>query len=447
MRRSAILLAGLLVPATLSAQLPDASTRALGMGGAYLSLARGYEAVHWNPAMLAVEGRPSLTIGLPQFNFEVGSNTYSTSDFQKYANKTLSDADKQYLLGRIGVDDSVLNIRTLAGLAPVGISIGPFAFSAGTAGDVDFSVGRDAIELALYGNVRRSGAGQFFTAKGSAGRSWAASTFAGSFAHAFSIPQGQLSIGVTYKKVYGHFLGSAGETSSRFVVNPQFSANATGHAIYTDYPGNYDVKGPGDILGGQGTPGSGYGVDLGAAIQFPGSGVTFSAVVTNAFNSMTWDASRLHYERSQYQAVQNTDGTVKDTLISLRLQTQSAINADPVARALRDSLLAHANFARVARVGVGYRSGMLSVGADAQLRLTQGLDRHPAQAVSAGAEYRLLHVLPLRVGAEIDFAEAIILSAGTGIQLLGLNIDVGAARISGDVRPGVLVGVGVGLIW
>ena len=66
MKRMSLVLAGLLLPALLQAQLPDPSTRALGMGGAYTSLARGYEAVAWNPAMLAAVGRPGFTIGLPQ---------------------------------------------------------------------------------------------------------------------------------------------------------------------------------------------------------------------------------------------------------------------------------------------------------------------------------------------------------------------------------------------
>lgn len=447
MRPTPLLVAGLLFPAALSAQLPNPSTRALALGGAYTSLARGFEAVSWNPAMLAVSGGRSFTIGLPQLQVEVGSNTYSWQDFRDYANNTLNEADKRYLLDQISLDDSVLTIRTIAGLAPFGLSIGRFGFAVGTSGDLDLSVGRDAIELLLYGNSRRSGPGQFFTAAGSRARGWAASTIAGSLAWPFRLPQGRLSLGVTYKRVTGHFIGRAEELASRFQVNPSFLARAEGHAIYTDYSRTYDPSGPGDVLGGEGKAGSGYGIDVGATIQFAGSAVTLSAVAVNAAGSMTWDAGRLVYERTVDTLTQDASGRVRDTSVAVLRVTPAQIGADPRARALRDSLLANADFARLVRVGVALRAGGLSVAADAQLRLSEGLDRRPPQAISAGAEYRVLRILPIRVGIGWDFGESFVLSGGTGLQLLGLNLDVSAASISGTVRPGAVFSAGVGLMF
>ncbi len=446
MRRTMLALAGLLAPAVLSAQLPDPSPRALALGGAYTSLARGYEAVAWNPAMLSATGRPGFTIGLPHLNLELGSNTYSWKDFRTYANHFLSDADKQYLLGQIGLDDSVLTVRNITGITPIGLSIGSFAFAAGTAGDVDLSLGRDAVELALYGNAGRTGVGEFFTARGSRGRGWAATTLAGSFSHAFRIPAGRLSVGVTYKKIYGHGLARANETSSSFGINPSFAVTAAGHAIYTNYQTGYDPQGLGDILSGQGTPGTGYGVDIGGVLQLGGRAMTLSAVLVNAAGSMTWDPSRFAYERATFQVSQNANGNVQDTLIRTTLQTETQIAADPIARAYRDSILANSGFAKVLRVGVALRSGALSLSAGGQLRLKEGLDRQAAQQVSGGAEYRLLGLVPIRVGAASDF-KSLILSGGTGISLLGLNIDISAAHIGGSDRPGVIFGVGAGLIW
>lgn len=446
MRPSTLALAGLLLPAALCAQLPDPSTRALALGGAYTSLARGYEAVAWNPAMLATSGRPGFTLGLPHLTVEFGSNTYSFGDARKYANHFLDDVDKQYLLDQISLDDSVLTVRDITGISPIGLSIGPFAFSAGTTGDLDFSLGRDAVELALYGNAARSGPGEFFTARGSRARGWAATTLAGSFAHAFRVPAGRLSVGVTYKKVIGHALARAAETASSFQVNPVFDVSAAGHAIYTNYSSSYDPSGPGDLLGGEGKAGSGYGVDVGGALQLGGRQLTLSAVLVNALSSMTWDASRFAYERATYEVVQSADGSVQDTLIRTTLETEAQIDVDPIARAYRDSLLANADFARVLRVGLAYRRGMLTLAGGGQLRLSEGLDRQPQQQLSGGAEYRLLHVLAIRVGAASDF-KSLVLSGGTGIQFLGINIDLSAASISGSDRPGAVFGVGMGLIW
>ena len=118
MRRTVLFLAGLVAPAALLAQLPTTSPRSLALGGAYTSLARGWEAVSWNPALLAARGRPRFTLGLPQLSFEFGSNSYGFGDFRKYANRTLDAADKAYLLGKI---DTSLTVREILAVSPVGI--------------------------------------------------------------------------------------------------------------------------------------------------------------------------------------------------------------------------------------------------------------------------------------------------------------------------------------
>lgn len=447
MRRYALSVIGLVLPAVLAAQLPEPSTRALGMGGAYTALARGYEAVAWNPALLASSGNKSFSIGLPHLTFEVGSNTYGWSDFRDYANNTLSDADKQALLDEIEADDSVLTLRALGGFAPFGFSVGRFAFAAGTSGDLSLSVGPDALELFLYGNAARSGPlDPPFTAAGLGGRGWAATTFAGSVGWPFRFRGRRLAIGATYKMIIGHALAQAEELSSRFRINPAFDVSAEGHAVYTSYPRSYDPSGPGDILSGDGKVGSGYGVDVGFTLQSPGSRWMLSAVVVHALGSMDWDEDRLVYERTTLSLQETGTGGVTDAQ-STTILRGAQIDADQTARALRDSLLDHANFSRVVRAGIGYRRGLLSFGAQGQLRLTEGLDRQSKQAVAAGAEYRLLHVLPIRVGAGWDFGETFTLTGGTGIQLFGFNLDFALQAITGSKRPGAVFSLGAGLLW
>lgn len=445
MRRMMFVVAGLLAPASLTAQVPGAVTRALGMGGAYTALARGYEAVAWNPAMLAATGRPGVSIALPQAATELGSNTYGFSDFRTYANRTLSDADKQDLLNRITADDSVLRLRTVAGVIPIALSIGPFALSLSTAGDMDMTIGRDAVELALLGNAARSDPGEFFTAAGASARGWAVTTLAGSFAQAFRLPMGRLALGVTYKRITGHFIGRAAETASSFAVNPTFQVTAAGHAIYTSYPDNYDPSGFGDIFGGDAKAGSGFGVDVGGVLQLGGRRLTLSAVLVNALGSMEWDPARFRYDRVAF-VVQETGGTLVDSEVRTSLEG-SAISGDAGARALRDEVLANSDFSRYIRGGAAWRWGALSVAGDVLVRLTEGLDRVPAKQVAGGAEYRLLGFLPLRGGVATDLANTLMVSAGTGLSLFGVNVDASIAHLGGDVRPGIIVGFGMGIIF
>lgn len=446
-RHAMLALAGLIAaPASLGAQLADASTRALGLANAYSTQARGYEAPFWNPAMLAAPRRPGFTIGLPHVLIETGSNTYNFSDFRRYRERYLTDEDKRYLLDQISLDDSVLSVRTVAGISPIGISIGPFAFTAGTATDMDFGVGRDAVELALFGNAHRSGPGESFNFRGTSGGGWAATTLAASFAQGFRTGLGHLALGVTYKRVYGHFLGRASERFSQFSVNP-FVAQAQVHAIYTAYDPDFEVTGIGDLLGGEGSPGSGYGVDLGAVLTFGDRRLTVSAVVTNIAANMEWDADRFRYDGFEPRVQQTGNGEVQDTLIRRSFTTASQIQADPTARALRDTLLAHGGFSSVLRVGAAFRYGMISLTTEGSIRLKEGLDRQPERFLSAGGEIRLLNFIPLRAGIGTDFDATLMLSAGTGINLLGLNVDVSVASLSGSARPGFVLGVGAGLIW
>lgn len=445
MKRMSLVLAGLLAPALLHAQLPDPSTRALGMGGAYTSSARGYEAVAWNPAMLAAVGHPGLTIDLPHLNLEFGSNSYGLSDVRKYANSYLDDAAKQTLLDKI--KDSTLSLRSVVGVAPFGLSIGPFALAVGTAGQMNVGVGKDAVRLALFGNAPRPGTSSLFTAAGSNGRAWAATTIAGSFALPFQIPLGHLAVGATYKYVIGHFLGRATDLGTQVTTVPLFQATEAGQAIYTNYGSDCTFQPLGGGTCG-GKAGSGYGVDLGGTLQLLGRNVTLSAVLVNVIGKMSWDADRLYYDRSVKMSTQTASGSVEDTTLSqVTLKSSAAIAADAQASQLRSDLLANASFSKLARAGIALRNGDLTLAADAQIRLKEGLDQQPSQQLAGGVEYRVLGFLPLRAGLSSDFAGASAIAGGFGFQLAGINLDFSAADLFGATRPGVRLGFGLGLIF
>src|SRR5512135_537341 len=115
MRRTAFVLAALLAPTALRAQLPDVSPRSVALAGAYGATARGFEAVAWNPAMLAARGNPGLTVALPRLTVETGSNTFTWGDISHYANRHLTDQDKADILAKIVHDDSSLTLRSLIG--------------------------------------------------------------------------------------------------------------------------------------------------------------------------------------------------------------------------------------------------------------------------------------------------------------------------------------------
>ena len=444
MRRTLLSLLPLLAPTALMAQLPNTSTRAVGLG-AYSVIARGYEAAAWNPALLGMRGNPGLTIGLPQATMEFGSSAFGLSDFQKYSGKFLSPADKTYLLGKI---DSTLGIREIIGVSPFGLSVGHFALSIGAAGNVQGQLGKDAVDLALNGNA--SNPARLFSAAGSGGSGWAATTAALSVGWPLHIlPIGRLSVGGTFKKVWGQALGyGVADTTSRFQVQGPngFNVHAAGEAIYTDFSGANKPNGAGDLLGSK-APGSGYGVDIGGVLDLP-AGLRVGLTLVNVIGSMTWNVSHLRYDRATYTVTQSTTGGGVNDVHHDSLLTGAQINSDPRAKAFRDSVLSHSSFARLARAGASLRlMHNFVVSADAQVRLSDGIDHPPAQQVNGGAEYVVLGILPLRAGLGTDFANQFTFSGGTGLYLGPVHIDIGAADITGSKNPGVRVGAGLSLIF
>lgn len=436
MRRSLLPLL-LLAPSALAAQLPNNSTRALGMGGAYTVFARGFEAGAWNPAALGVRGRPSFTLGLPQGSLEFGSTDLGLSDFSKYQDKFLSAQDKADILAKI---DTALGVRTIGGVMPFGISIGRFALSVGVQGGLDARLGKDAVNLVLNGNAGPGSSGHVFTAAGSRANGWAATTAAASVGWPLvSSSLGRITIGATAKLIWGNGLMRGAETSSQFQVDPAFQVSASGHALYTDYSGQSGTPTPGNA------PGKGFGLDLGGMLELPG-GITVGATLVNVVNSMTWKTDRIRYERVVYSVTQNASGQLTDVQTQTTL-TGAQIDADAVARAFRDSVLDNATFARQLRVGAGMRLGKLLLAADGALRLSDGLDHPPSQFVSAGAEYVLLGLIPLRVGVGTDFSKQFTFSGGTGLYLGPVHLELSAANITGSNNPGVRVGAGLGLIF
>jgi hypothetical protein len=431
----------LAAPTALAAQLPGGSARAMGMGGAYGALARGYEAPAWNPALLGISRQPHFSIGLPQAQVEFSNNAYTFSDIRTYADSSLTDADKQYLLSRIVNDDSTLAMNLDVGLAGLGVSVGHLAFSISQSVFASGAMPRDAVEFALYGNWGASGANVLQLA-GTGGHGWASTTLAGSYGYPLHLAGHPGAIGVTVKRVWGNFLGQMSNTLSSISVD---SINVNASTIYTNYESGQSITSVTDLFGR--APATGIGVDLGGAIELANRHVTLSAALVNLVGGMKWDSDRLRYTNSVYTLHTTPAGTVADTASFIALTDPTAIENDPQARALRDSLLETTDFARLLRFGGAWRTGKLTAASDLQFQLSAGLDYHPGVLWSAGAEYALLGFLPVRAGFRSDFAKTTAVSAGLGLRLGPVALDLSGAAILGSLHPGVVTAVGLGLLF
>src|SRR5688572_10021609 len=87
-----LLLSG--VASAAAAQLPNASTAAFGMAGNFTAVARGYEAVAWNPANLAMPGRPFFSMGVGIVGGSTGLEPIDFRALHEFSGRLVDSATK-----------------------------------------------------------------------------------------------------------------------------------------------------------------------------------------------------------------------------------------------------------------------------------------------------------------------------------------------------------------
>src|SRR5262249_14290585 len=161
--------------------------RALGLANGYAAAARGYEAIAWNPALLGLSDRPGFSLNLVQVSADFSNNSFNLADFQNYRDKQLTTAAKDTIMskmldcppssiGRQCAAARRLTIRGGAGATSLAMTFGNFGISLSGGGSADASLSSDFVELGLYGNVTRKGAGQRYLGTGTAANALASGT-------------------------------------------------------------------------------------------------------------------------------------------------------------------------------------------------------------------------------------------------------------------------------
>jgi hypothetical protein len=431
-RQSLIAALWLAAPAALAAQLPISSTRALGMANGYAASARGYEAIAWNPALLGMSDRPGFSLNLFQVSGELGDNSFNLSDFQKYKDKVLSKADKDTILSEVldGTTSRPLSIRVGAGLTSLAMTFGGFGISLSGGGSADASLSSDFVELALFGNVTRSGNGQKYLGTGTAANALGSGTLAVAYGSRLPTPVGQLAVGATVKFTNGVAVGRAEDAGTSLQSSPTFQSVVGGQALFTDVSKNV-------------SNGSGVGVDVGGVYELA-SGLRFGVSIENLVNVMSWKDANLKYSRKVFALTQNGDQFSDSTIADDSLVTYNPNN--PVQRAMHDSLFAHGTFPTRIRGSVSMRSGMLTLVGGAEFRVRSGIVSSDAQVVSAGAELLPLGILALRAGVSSNFEGGTTLAGGAGLKLGPLRWDVGLTSTSSGDRKGFQAAAGFSLM-
>ena len=394
----------------LRSQMPSASAPALGLADNYTAVARGFNAVAWNPAMLGMPDNPRFSLAVLPMRGSAGIGPITLSDVAGYESRFLDDAVKQEWLRRI-IEKGGEQGAASGDLTYLAMSIGRFAVQLSTMSHVEANLSPDAAELLLFGNGGRS-TGEDFELGNSSMRGMVTSTAAVSYAQTipvrFLVPvlEQHLSIGVTLKYTVGNALvlgqnaGSvvSGSDGDIDVVFPVIQSDSVASARSIDR-------------------GRGMGIDVGAAWR--GGPLSVGASVRNLYNTFAWDTTGFVYRPGRVQF----DGTTGEAQFDM----EAYANAP---EALKSSVRTF-TYARELVVGGAWRaSDRVRFSADVRQHVGAGVEIGPRSHIGIATEYRLVSFLPLRAGyAQITGGYQ--LGAGAGIEIGAVNISASVGRRRG----------------
>lgn len=390
-----------------SAQLPQASATALGMGENVTASARGFAAVANNPAGLGMADSPGFSLAIPSVSVQLGLGPVTLADLAQWQGEILQPSTKDAWLQSI-TDAGGQGGTVGVGATPLALSIGPVGFQVSGIATGVMSLAPDAAEVLLYGNAGRTGSPADLDFSGSTIDGFALTT--GAMSVGFPVSD-RLTLGVTGKYVVGNALVIGRDVGS--------SASATPLSVATDFP----------ILGtnpdsAKFNNGTGVGMDIGAIWRGPA--VTVGATIQNVFNSFEFTLD--HFSYIPGQALFN--GTTNES----DFDQQPAANAPTLLRDAAADLKLKPVFAAGAQIQA---TPLLEVEADVRKRVGGGLDVGPEFQMGVGAELRALSFLPLRAHAGV-VSGGVQIGGGASLILGPVNLSGAIALRTNDIQNATL---------
>ncbi len=411
------------VPSPGAAQLlPSAGISSLSLGGNGSATLTGAEGAGLNPALLGLPNVPvwSLSLFPGMAGQRVGPVTLA--DLNRWSGTAIPASVREEWLSRIERAGS-MNGTGMGAITPFALQVGQFALQYSVVGEGTVDLGTGLAELALFGNAGRTGSPRDIPIGGSGGDFRGISTLALSFAIPLdlelgSLPDQTFSLGFTLSRTTGHALFLLVEEEGIAGADP-LRVEARARAVY----------------GASGNPfqgvGSGLGLTAGAAWE--GGAFRVSAALRNIVASFEWDESILTFAEVEGFFTRDDRRSRSE---EFRLSSAPAF----VRERVQDIGPAPELVA-----GFGWDAApSVTLSADVRHTLDEGLSLGPRTHVGAGAEYRALPLLPLRVGGAW-VSEGFQLGGGAGFRMGVVEVGVGALHRSRDGEGHTSIGWAVTL--
>lgn len=377
-----------------NAQVP-LTPGALGMGGAYVATARGFESIFYNPANLGLPNTPAWSVAFPQVTTGasvLGPDVTDLPDFANYSD--LTEQRRQDLLAEIPDVGTAVDLEVRA---PVfALQVGNFGVGVAYGMMGEHTVGKDLVELFFEGYEEGRFDYRIGDTRGQRATFW-------DFAAGYGRQIGPVSVGVA-----GHYYLGQSLVQTR-VFEPRYDL-LFARRIEIDYVGVTSAGG------------SGFGVDIGAALT-PLPGLTISAAVANLASSMNWNTNLLgrsitltneDLENAEYPLLENryetSEQEIGDTPTGQFGQVAAGLLED---RGFPTTLRLGASFSPIngTELGVAYHNQF----GDGQLLGNWD------QLLGAGVQVKI-PLVTLRLGASTNLAGGNLLGAGLRLGVLDLGV-------------------------
>lgn len=407
-----VMVSVLAFPAAGLAQLSSASAAALGMGENYTGVARGFNALAWNPANLGLPGNPGFSLAIPSLRLTAGLDPIGLSDLADFEGRVIPDDVKARWLDEITREGSQEGGAGAGG----GVAVSVWKIAAQVSGELRgvVELGPQAAELLLFGNAGRTGQPRDLGLEGSNLDVAAWTTAAVGFAIPLRweigpVPRSRFAVGAALKYTIGHLLIHGEDMGSLITADP-LRADVDFPIVQTDTATE------------EFNNGTGIGVDIGAAWQ--GAEWTLSVAVQNVVNTFEWDEEKLFFRPGEalWDAEQQTSN----------FDAQPLSQVPPQLRAFLESFLDDQKFRPRLLAGVAYDlTPNVTLSGDFQQQFGEGIRVGPKTHVGVGAELRV-PVLVLRAGLAV-VTSGFQFGGGAGLHLGPVNLSGSIARRSSDL--------------
>ncbi len=386
------------------------SARSLAMGGAFTGLAANIDAARYNPANLGLSDYRRTSIELVGVGASVTNNSFTLRDYNKYTGAVLTSEDKDYILSR--VPDEGLKLSIDAEVTALSIASGSFAFSVTGVGVADVNLNKDIIDLVFNGNtfadtIDVTGSYSEAVSYAAAGLSYGAPIY--------NAGTRQLTVGATVKYLRGIAMEEVTELEGLAIT----------------YEGGF--QGQGRMVARTATGGSGYALDLGAALRFNDdytAGVRFK----NILSHLTWNKNtEEHGYIFEF-----------DTMTVDNMEDDYVISDDYT----KDIGSFSTSLPAIMTLGFANTSGNLLWTIDWEQGFSSAAGASTKPRLGAGLEWSPLGMLPIRIGYATGGGRNSGFSFGSGIHFYPYYLDyavVSGNSLSGYSSKGLNLAVSTGL--